>query len=1519
MLFMSAALEHSVSNFSGWLSVTSSDASAVYPASYFMTPGQAGTVFTGLQWRTSGTQWLRVFSVNSPAIQGTESNIVVAFSGTGGAFDVSMPPAALAGVWASFTVTAIDDRGLIDSNYLGTVHFTANAAMPANLTSDYTFQPEDKGVKVFTNGVRFSMRGEGSFTVKDTLQVTRMGMGATRVFAGGATTTTHLLVEIPDEPLLNNEAYDMMIVALDDDELVNASHTAAVMSSTISASFSNNPCSLFTNGIAFLKNSFVPLSPGFKDILTAQVSDTNVCGVTRVFVSANNTRYYVGKDGSDALSGTHPTNAFGTITHAALCAGPGDVVVVMPGVYNESVQITNSGTAGNYITFVADTRGRYSKYRGPVKIDSGSVPAFNCQANSHIQIVDFSMAGSGAADGIRIQNGANYRIVGNRIEGCSAGIKGITAPGIVIAGNSIDLGGPAGIDISMNSHDADIYGNQVANCDDGIVVWGSTNAAVHNNQVFNNRANGIQFTLDSNGKIFDNMVVTNNGAGIVLNSVNTGADIFQNIILRNRGPAIRINSLPGPNIIRNNTCVENEAGVHIPGALPAEIYNNIFAFNTAGITNFGGAAITNDYNCFWNVSDFAGLATQGVHDIVATPQFAGPEDFHLQSSAGRPGPAGPVFDALFSPCIDAGDPAILPDFEPFPNGQRINIGKYGNTPEASHSPTLTVRSPYGNPMPPTNAPYDPGLSNTVSCFITSSPEPDGIGTQYICTGWNNGMGNIAPSGGGTNAGTFALTKVSKITWLWQTQHIFTINASPGGTVNYTSGWYNATTVFTIVPTASNGYQFAGWSGDVSAANTNDNPLVLTNDKTRVVTANYTTTMYTIATTAGVNGVIIPAGPVLVPHNATTNFHIRPDPFYYVTNLSVDGVTVANATNYTFVNVTNNHSIAATFAINTYPVTIVPGANGRTVPAGTVWVNHGSDLLITFTPSNYYTITNILIDAVSVGTPSSYTITNISAAHSVSSFFAILTFPLTIQSFVPVVQPAVGTTFRPWNTPITAMVTNNPVRNGSTQYVCTGWTRTGSAPGSGTGTNTSFNLVTNTIMRWNWSTRYQLNAFAGPNGRVTGTPNGFYPAGASAISVTAIPSNGYHFVNWTGAAVPATPTLNLTMTRPFLLMANFAPDIGFVQVNINPIQVTANARWRLTTGADTNWQNHGAALGVAPGIYSIDFSPVAGWTRPATISNVAISNNLTTLVSITYPRGRMVYIPRGTFMMGNYNGAGGHQVTLGAYYIDSREVTIGDFTNFVRATGYRMPPQPADWEGDLNRPVTRVTWADAVAYAAWVGKRLPTEAQWEFAARGTLAGALYPWGDSISPALANYGLPGGMPQPAGSYPATGRGLFDIAGNVWEWCQDWYTSQLTGPVVNPQGPSSGTYRCVRGGSYASAPFYLQNAIRSYYAPGVSYRDLGFRCAQGAHPASDGISFIAPTNVLMITSMRINPAGQGFIIQWESIAGRTYTVERCTTFADGFVPIVTGLTATPPVNSYTDTSATLGTCLYRIRETL
>ena len=313
------------------------------------------------------------------------------------------------------------------------------------------------------------------------------------------------------------------------------------------------------------------------------------------------------------------------------------------------------------------------------------------------------------------------------------------------------------------------------------------------------------------------------------------------------------------------------------------------------------------------------------------------------------------------------------------------------------------------------------------------------------------------------------------------------------------------------------------------------------------------------------------------------------------------------------------------------------------------------------------------------------------------------------------------------------------------------------------------------------------------------------------------------------------------------------------------------------------------------------SPCCSASRP---SGAAVENG----EPMTVPRPKrrqtrgMVPIAGGSFIMGSDAGLGhpadgegpAREVEVHPFLMDAGAVTNQAFQRFVNATGYRtdaerfgwsfvfrefvrpdvaatylsaplqtpwwLPVPGADWqhpEGSgshirrrMDHPVVHVSWNDAAAYCQWAGKRLPTEAEWELAARGGLLQEIYPWGDELTPRgqhrcniwqgtfPTDNGRDDGFDGtcPVRAFPPNDFGLFNVVGNVWEWCADWFSSAYPSEKVrdNPQGPDSGIARSMRGGSYLCHDSYCNRyrvSARSSNTPDSSTGNLGFRCVMDA----------------------------------------------------------------------------------------
>lgn len=236
---------------------------------------------------------------------------------------------------------------------------------------------------------------------------------------------------------------------------------------------------------------------------------------------------------------------------------------------------------------------------------------------------------------------------------------------------------------------------------------------------------------------------------------------------------------------------------------------------------------------------------------------------------------------------------------------------------------------------------------------------------------------------------------------------------------------------------------------------------------------------------------------------------------------------------------------------------------------------------------------------------------------------------------------------------------------------------------------------------------------------------------------------------------------------------------------------------------------------------------------------------------------LVLIPAGSYPMGVPVGDrdGGrdeyprHVIDIAAFYIDKYEVTNGRYLEFVKATDHRVPQNPKNptrnlWEGVsipeslADRPVVNVDWADASAYCTWAGRRLPTEAEWEKAAKGNHDWR-FPWGN-VEPTNKHLNfnqkwIGERTLMPVGSYESgkSPYGVYDMAGNVWEWVNDWYDAKYyeKSPAKNPPGPASGTKKVIRGAGWQNETPTVRIFTRVDSDPTIRNESTGFRCAMDA----------------------------------------------------------------------------------------
>ena len=297
--------------------------------------------------------------------------------------------------------------------------------------------------------------------------------------------------------------------------------------------------------------------------------------------------------------------------------------------------------------------------------------------------------------------------------------------------------------------------------------------------------------------------------------------------------------------------------------------------------------------------------------------------------------------------------------------------------------------------------------------------------------------------------------------------------------------------------------------------------------------------------------------------------------------------------------------------------------------------------------------------------------------------------------------------------------------------------------------------------------------------------------------------------------------------PYLRTVTVLEPVGNVPAAVaNAVHRIATAKWRRYRNIAAAAVAVGAALvaGIhffAPGL----LAPLSGGSREEITGKDGAAARM---------------IPAGAFVMGDGEDAPLREVHVDGFYMDKYEVSLSLYSKFLQATGSQLGSDywsATDAATHGDRPVIGVSWRDANSYCRWAGKRLPTEAEWEKAARG-IDQRTYPWGNEEPAAnLANFGKRSGNPLADGlvavSSLEAGKspyGIFHLAGNVSEWVADWYSESYTrGDVRNPTGPANGTGKVLRGGGWDDSAAALRTTKRFFVSPDDVSDDRGFRCAQ------------------------------------------------------------------------------------------
>jgi hypothetical protein len=449
----------------------------------------------------------------------------------------------------------------------------------------------------------------------------------------------------------------------------------------------------------------------------------------------------------------------------------------------------------------------------------------------------------------------------------------------------------------------------------------------------------------------------------------------------------------------------------------------------------------------------------------------------------------------------------------------------------------------------------------------------------------------------------------------------TVTSSPAGIScgSTCSATYNAGTIVTLTAAPDTSSTFAGWSG----ACTGTAACSITMDAAKTVTASFALKSYTITATAGTGGSITPSGSVSVNHGASQTFTITPNTGYTLSNVLVDGVSVGSLSTYTFTTVTANHTISASFALKTYTITATAGAGGSITPSGSVLVNHGASQAFTITPNTGYTLSNVLVDGVSVGAVSTYTFTNVTAGHTVNASFGINTYNLTVS------KAGTGT----------GTVTSSPsgISCGST---CSA-------------TYTGGTIVTLT------ATSDSSSTFTGWSGACTGTGACSVTLNAAKTVSAAFTLKTYTITATAGSGGTITPAGSLTVNHGSNGTFIITPNAGYALSNVVVDGVSVGAVSTYTFANVT--ADHSITASFAVNMYSLTVSKTG--TGAGTVTSTPAGISCGTSCRGTYAAGTEVTLTASPASSSLFNGWSGACTGAGACMVtmDSAKTVYPLFT------------------------------------------------------------------------------------------------------------------------------------------------------------------------------------------------------------------------------------------------------------------
>ena len=887
---------------------------------------------------------------------------------------------------------------------------------------------------------------------------------------------------------------------------------------------------------------------------------------------------------------------------------------------------------------------------------------------------------------------------------------------------------------------------------------------------------------------------------------------------------------------------------------------------------------------------------------------------------------------------------------------------------------LTVRTPFGQPSPATGTNgFDYGTSTNAS--VANSPVTDNT-TQYVCRGWA-GTGSV-PASGITSNTAFVLTNDSSIVWLWSTNYWLDTSASLNGSVNVDDGWFARGSNVQITASANPHYHLAQWVGQTNSCTISSNKITAPMTQPRAITANFAIDQHKVIVRSVHGGALPLVGTNMFNYGSVLGASVSNSPLvvgqtqYVCVGWAGSGsLPAGSGTNSGPFTLTNDTVVAWQWTTNFWLDTTA-GSNGS-VNVGDGWRPRGSNVQMIATADSHYYFAGWSGQTNGCIMTSNVITAPMTQSRAITARFTVDRLRLSVTTPHGKASPS-GTTTNNWGSLITATLTNSPVLNGTTQFVCKGWSGSGSTPATGLGTNTGpFTLMTNSTITWLWSTNFWLDTVTNGSGGVD-VPDQWCSKGTNLV-VMATPATFNRFTGWSGLTNGCTISSNqitVVMDRARAITAKFVRQFsltmvspygqGFPSVGTNWYDTGASVTARLTNSPVMD----GATQFVCRGWSGTGSVPASGTTTNAGPFTITTNSTITWLWRTNYwldvgstGKGSLNssdrWLPLGTNLLvtatpsnhwhftqwsGDTNGCSivSNKITvamnspravMAGFAIDQHRVVV------VSPYGHANPPVGTNWfdYGSSNRlAVTNspvIVGATQYVCRGWSGAgSVPASGTATNTAVFVLTtNSVITWKWSTNYWLHIDKTGGGLVNTNDTWFAYGSNTVVTATPTnyftfghWEGQTNGCTvaSNKITVVMNSPRTVMAVFNAALATNNVPKWWLAQCGLTNFNADAMQDIDH-----DGMLTWQEWVAGCNPTDsnsVFRFTGSHSAPSGQGMVVRWPSISNRFYDLSRATNLLGGsnafiILPGASNMPAMPSENCYTDTVQGVGPYFYKI----